>query len=319
MRKPYSVELKPRGNVFGAQAGAYGTLLNDVHGCSQRSGAQQKCYIPGFFGRHAPADLNPAAADFLPDNRRGNHLSLIFLDQQYRHALADIIVGQLAEDPRAIIVQIEVHGWLIIVVETCLGVIDPIARQHHLFFHQYRAAAALGVKLGAEGDLTAQCRVHFALLIHHAHLQRGGATEDVLGLGGVLHAGQLHNHAVDAGLLNDGFSHPQLIDAVTKRSDVLLNGRILYALLCFWRKRGSQVKLGFHVLLAQAQIGVSLVDFGFRLGPRFGTAKFDDNQRALLFQPGIRDFLLPQAAAYIRAISVKRLGKAPFISTCSMK
>jgi hypothetical protein len=58
--------------------------------------------------------------------------------------------------------------------------------------------------------------------------QRGGAADDVLGLGGVLHAGQLHHHAVGALLLDHRLGHAELVDAVVQRGDVLLERLVLH-------------------------------------------------------------------------------------------
>jgi hypothetical protein len=59
-------------------------------------------------------------------------------------------------------------------------------------------------------------------VVHHAHFQRGGAAQDVLGLGRVLHAGQLHHDAVQALLLDHRLGHAQFVDPVVQRGDVLL-------------------------------------------------------------------------------------------------
>ena len=69
-----------------------------------------------------------------------------------------------------------------------------------------------------------------ALLVDHAHLERRGAAEDVLRLGGVLHAGQLHHDAVGALLLDHRLGHAELVDAVVQRGDVLLQRAVLDAL-----------------------------------------------------------------------------------------
>ena len=51
--------------------------------------------------RHAAADLHAAAADLLADHRRGDDLALAFLEQQDRHALADVLARDLLENARA--------------------------------------------------------------------------------------------------------------------------------------------------------------------------------------------------------------------------
>jgi hypothetical protein len=64
--------------------------------------------------------------------------------------------------------------------------------------------------------------------------QRGGAAQDVLGLGGVLHTGQLHHDAVQPLLLDHRLGHAQLVDAVVQGGDVLFQ-RLFLGLS--WRLR----------------------------------------------------------------------------------
>ncbi len=60
-----------------------------------------------------------------------------------------------------------------------------------------------------------------------AKLQRCDLAQDVLGLGGVLHARQLHIDAIEALALHDGLGNAQLIDAVAQGDEVLLDGIVL--------------------------------------------------------------------------------------------
>jgi hypothetical protein len=59
-------------------------------------------------------------------------------------------------------------------------------------------------------------------VVDHADFQGRGAAEDVLGLGRVLHAGQLHDDAVGALLLDDRFGDAEFVDPVVQGGDVLL-------------------------------------------------------------------------------------------------
>jgi hypothetical protein len=85
--------------------------------------------------------------------------------------------------------------------------------------------------LGAEGHGPAAefGRAAFGALVDQAHLQRGGAAQDVLGLGRVLHAGQLHDDAVQALLLDHRLGHAEFVDPVVQRGDVLLERGVLQA------------------------------------------------------------------------------------------
>ncbi len=72
------------------------------------------------------------------------------------------------------------------------------------------------------------------------HLEGCRAAEDVLRAGGVLHAGQLHDDAVRALLLDDGLGHAQLVDAVAQDGDVLRDRAVLDALLRLGLEPGDQ-------------------------------------------------------------------------------
>ena len=89
------------------------------------------------------------------------------------------------------------------------------------------------------------------LLVHHADFQGGGTTENVLGLGGILHAGQLHHDAVYALLLDDRLGHAEFVDPVTQGGDILLQGEFLDALLRLQLESGHQLDVGTLVNFLQ--------------------------------------------------------------------
>ena len=81
-------------------------------------------------GGHAAGDLHPAAADLAADHRRGDDLALALLEQQDRHALADVLARDVAEDARALGVERQVHRRLLgLAVEAGLGVGQVLAGQ----------------------------------------------------------------------------------------------------------------------------------------------------------------------------------------------
>ena len=81
------------------------------------------------------------------------------------------------------------------------------------------------IEFGTGRDPAINGVLRVMLLIDQAKLQRGRRAEDLLGAGGVLHAGQLHHHPVQPLLLDDRFRHAQFIDPLAQRSDVLLQGQ----------------------------------------------------------------------------------------------
>jgi hypothetical protein len=87
-------------------------------------------------------------------------------------------------------------------------------------------ATAFDVEFGAERDLARLCRFEGSgSLVDHADFQRRGAAENVLGLGRVLHARQLHDDAVGALLGDHRLGDAEFVDAVVQRRHVLLDAR----------------------------------------------------------------------------------------------
>jgi hypothetical protein len=172
-----------------------------------------------------------AIAEFAADHRRGDDLALALLEQQDGHALADVLARDVAHDARALGVDRQVHGRLLgLAVEAGLGVGQVVAGEDHLAEDDQRRAVAFEVALAAEGHRAAALGLQrLGAVVDHAHLQRGGAADDVLGLGGVLHAGQLHHHAVQPLLLDHRLGHAELVDPVVQRGDVLLERLVLDA------------------------------------------------------------------------------------------
>ena len=81
------------------------------------------------------------------------------------------------------------------------------------------------------------------LLVDHPDLERRGAAEDVLRARRVLHAGQLHDDALGALLLDDRLGDAELVDAVAQDLDVLLDGAVLDALLRLGLERADEAEL----------------------------------------------------------------------------
>ena len=160
----------------------------------------------------------------------------------------------------------------------CVG--EAVAGEDDLLLHQQRCAAALDVIFRADrglapGGFIHHGRVLAVLVVHHAHFQRGGAAEDVLRLGGVLHAGQLHDDAVGALLLDHRLGDAELVDAVVQGGDVLLDGEFLDALLRLGLEDGGQLEVRAVLDFRQQQVGLGILDGGARLVARLGVAEAD--------------------------------------------
>ncbi len=113
------------------------------------------------------------------------------------------------------------------------------------------------------GTLPAQRRLERAgFVVDHADFERRGAAEDVLGARRVLHAGQLHDDAVGALLLDDRLGDAELVDAVAQDLDVLLDRAVLDALLRLGLQARDepQVAAGAALGVAQREVGIVLLD-----------------------------------------------------------
>ncbi len=260
--KPHSVELKPFLMLSAPSDGPMVRSSMMSIGAASAAGAQQQRGVVGFHGAHAAGNLHAAAADLGADHRRGDHLALALLDQQDGHALADVVARDVLEDAGAGGVERQVHGRLLrLVVEAGLGVGQAVAGQHHLLLDQQRLAAALVVDLGAERRVAGQRGIEGAgRVVDHADFERCGAAEDVLGLGRVLHAGQLDDDAVGALLLDDRLGDAELVDPVVQRRDVLLQREFAQALDRFRLERGDQPRLGRVALFGEDQVRLAVGD-----------------------------------------------------------
>ena len=130
-------------------------------------------------------------------------------------------------------------------IEAWLRVIEVLTGQHHSPLDDDGAEATVHKTLGTERHRAAAGNrgLRFGAVIDHAQLQRGGTADDVLGLGGVLNARQLHDHAVQSLLLNHRLGHAQLIDPVVQRGDVLLQRGVLHGHLGRRLERARQAQI----------------------------------------------------------------------------
>ena len=107
------------------------------------------------------------------------------------------------------------------------GIDELIAGDDDVALEEHRLPVVL-VQLRADRRAVALHGLGDAvLLVLQAPLEGRDLAEDVLHLGGVLYARQLHDDAVDALLLHHGLGDAKFIDAVTQRGEVLLDGVVL--------------------------------------------------------------------------------------------
>jgi hypothetical protein len=164
---------------------------------------------------------------------------------------------------------------------------------------------------GWPGGLFHDRRVLAVLVVDHAHFQGGGAAEDVLGLGRVLHAGQLHDDAVGALLLDHRLGHAQFVDAVVQGGDVLLDGEFLDALLRFRLERGGQLEVGAVLDFVTSRSGWAVLDGGARLVAHLGVAEADGELVAFAGDAAVAHVLVAHQGAQVGGGGVEALGQRP--------
>jgi hypothetical protein len=179
-------------------------------GAARAPCAQQQRQVLRLLGGGHAGDLE-AVAELLLDHGPGEHDRLGLLHQHHRHALLHVLARGLAHDAPAGVVERHRHDGAAAALgrlEARLRILDAVARDHQRLLHQHRAALLVEELVGAERRrlvLVLEERVLAGagrvLLGDQPHLERRGAAEDFLGARRILHAGELHDDAVETLLL----------------------------------------------------------------------------------------------------------------------
>ena len=146
-------------------------------------------------------------------------------------------------------------------------------------------------------------RIGIGQFIDHADFQRGGAAQNVLGLGGVLHPGQLHHHAIHALLLDHRLGHAELVDAVAQGGDVLLQREFLHALLGYRFEFGGQREFIGSVGRREQQVAKSIRQLGLCGIALVAGAEMHDHRLPLFGNAAVADFFAAQIGAEIVLIT----------------
>ena len=117
------------------------------------------------------------------------------------------------------------------------GLGQLIAGDDDVALEQDRRTVLALVELGAQRRMPALLRLHRVVLrIHQAKLEGRDLAQQILDLGRVLHAGQLHVDPIQPLALHDRLRHAQLVDAIHERGAVLLE-RVVLARLDLGRRQ----------------------------------------------------------------------------------
>ena len=200
---------------------------------------------------------------------------------------------------------------LVLRIKARLGIGQVFAGQDDLLFDNHGLAVALEKALGAKwhGAIVVLGSSSFGAVFDQAHFQRGGTTQNVLGLGRVLNARKLHHDAVNALLLDHRLGHAQFVDPVVQRHHVLLERLVLNAARGLGLDGGAQLVVGavggFHHLKVRNLV----LDQVFGRCERGRIAKPDFDHVAVAGNAAVADVLFTQRQANVTGQRLSALGQ----------
>ena len=190
-------------------------------------------------------------------------------------------------------------------VESRLRIVDAISGQHHLTLDQEPPPVAFREEIIAQCGLTADRRLQRArIVVDHSYLERCLPAQDILGACGVLHAGQLHHHAVCALLLDDRLGNAELVDPVSQDGDVLQDRAVLDPLLRLGLEAGGQLELVARIGAVEREIGEGAVDLGVCLVAFRRGAEANDDVLTFTCDTRILHLLFAQQRADVGQITI---------------
>ena len=140
----------------------------------------------------------------------------LLLHVQHGHRPVEVGLGGLEHPRAALAVEPHVDRGLALGIDEG-GVGELVPGDDQVAAQERRRAIALVAQDRTQRRSSGPIRGEGVVLpVHEAEFDRGGGAEDALGLGGVLHAGQLHDDAVQALALHHRLGHAQLIDPVAR-------------------------------------------------------------------------------------------------------
>ncbi|KAG1084354.1 hypothetical protein G6F40_014517 [Rhizopus arrhizus] len=204
-------------------------LFDEVHRRRQRAGLQQLGQVFGFLLLQAGGleVLAEHAVDvghrdhFLVDLEATHFLAVAdghgrhALGVDHRHRLVHVGAGEVEHALAADIVQRDADRRRATVrIGHRLRADHLVAGDNHALVQQHRATAITAlVDLRFRRDAAGGDRVLCVAINHRTVFKGGGGADHALGFGGVLHARQLHDHAVGTLALDDRLGHAELVHA----------------------------------------------------------------------------------------------------------
>ena len=152
----------------------------------------------------------------------------LVLDEDGRHALANVVLGKVGHLVATLTIELDVDLGTAVFIETGLGTHDVVTGQDHALLQYHGTTVAIVVDLGARRHAACGSGLDIGSLIDHVELQGRGGTQDLLGTGGVLDPRQLDDDTLTALLLDQRLGHTQFVHPVADDGDVLLEGILLH-------------------------------------------------------------------------------------------
>ena len=205
-------------------------------------------------------------------------------------------------------IQIYRNGRLLMLVERRSRAGEAVTGQQNLLSRRHVGHRAVSPSFGKDVHVDCAVGAH-RVLVHQPHFECRGAAEDLLRLRGILHARELHYHAVQALLLDHGLGDAQLVDAVVQRLDVLLERGFLDPLLSLGADRGDEAQLAARAGVGELQVGELLGDERARPVAGLGVAELNGDAVAFARDPGMAHILVAQLRTDIPDIAVELLGE----------
>ena len=141
------------------------------------------------------------------------------LDKDGRHRLIEVVARRSQHALTTSCIQRDIDRRLALVAESGRRVDDLVTRCNDLTL-QDLCRFLPATRIAARSRLIPG-------LVHQPKLDGRGGRQNLVELGRVLHAGQLHHDAVDPLSLHERLGNAQLVDTIPERRDVLLDGKIL--------------------------------------------------------------------------------------------
>src|SRR5260363_392768 len=217
-------------------------------------------------------------------------------------------------------VQTDPDNGLLALVKARPRIDDPLTGKDQVLFQQRRRSAPLRKEFIARGHGVIQVWKTRRVRVGKARFERCGASNNILCLGGILHARQFNDDAIRPLLLHERLGNAQFVHALGQGKNVLLQRIFLHRGARFGRKRAGQRNALIRIRLCY--LPLQFTDVAGKRSARFfrGIPVCERNHNLLInaADAAAADGAFAQQRARFASAS-SFLASAPAISTCNWK